>query len=57
MVCIPAWSFYKLSTLKGPLKEVGGKSGRGVGVLLDEVGLWMTGGLSAMVGTGVQGGQ
>lgn len=23
MVCIPAWSFYKLSTLKGSFREVG----------------------------------
>lgn len=25
MICIPAWSIYKLRTLKGPLREVGGK--------------------------------
>lgn len=23
MVCIPAWSFYKLSTLRGSFREVG----------------------------------
>lgn len=25
MVCIPAWGLYKLSTLKGPLREVGAR--------------------------------
>lgn len=29
MICIPAWSIYKLRTLKGPLREVGGKQ-RGI---------------------------
>lgn len=29
MVCIPAWSFYKLSTLKGSFREVGGEWGGG----------------------------
>lgn len=46
MVCIPAWSIYKLRTLKGPLREVGGKHW-GIGTSL------MTGGLLSK-GAGVQ---
>lgn len=46
MVCIPAWSIYKLRTLKGPLREVGGKHW-GIGTSL------MAGGLLSM-GAGVQ---
>lgn len=34
MICIPAWSIYKLRTLKGPLREVGGKQW-GIGTSLD----------------------
>lgn len=34
MICIPAWSIYKLRTLKGPLREVGGKQW-GMGTSLD----------------------
>lgn len=40
MVCIPAWSFYKLSTLKGPFREVWRKAVRGR-CLVGEVGPWM----------------
>lgn len=29
MVCIPAWSFYKLSTLKGSFREVGASGEEG----------------------------
>lgn len=38
MICIPAWSIYKLRTLKGPLREVGGKQW-GMGTSLD--GRWV----------------
>lgn len=35
MICIPAWSIYRLGTLKGPLREVGGRQS-GTGTSLDE---------------------
>lgn len=38
MICIPAWSIYKLRTLKGPLREVGEKQW-GMGTSLD--GRWV----------------
>lgn len=42
MVCVPAWSIYKLSTLKGPFREVGSRredgSLRGGGNFVREAG-------------------
>lgn len=54
MVCIPTWSFYKLSTLKGSLREVGKHPEDGLGSPCWSVaarlgGSWYTGGPGILV--------
>lgn len=54
MVCIPAWSFYKLGTLKGSFREVGGLWG-GTGTRDDGIGPHEDRPISTRVGVGTRG--